>query len=114
VLEPLRGAAPEPVLSAIAEALKPLGQLVMLDTVAGPEADPRDPVLATWARLERRSAELPAESAVTRTLSRLGFDVRVVEDVSARHASHVLHGWQGGAPDGRAETVPREGRGSGC
>jgi hypothetical protein len=94
-LEPLRGAAPEPVLSAVAQALKPPGQFVLLEAVAGPDAGPGDPHLAAWARLERRPAELPTEITVTRTLGRLGFDVRVTEDASARHASHVLRGWQG-------------------
>jgi hypothetical protein len=108
VLEPLRGVAPEPVLSAVAEALKPAGQLVLLDMVVGREADPGDPVLAAWARLERRPAELPAESTVTRTLGRLGFDVRAAEDVSARHASHVLRGWQRAVSRMTEERPPRD------
>ncbi len=94
VLEPLRGSAPEPVLAAVAEALRPNGQIVLVDMVTGRDTDPDDPMLAAWARLERRPGDLHSETTVTRTLSRLGFDVRVREDLSSRHASLVLRGWQ--------------------
>jgi SAM-dependent methyltransferase len=94
-LEPMRGARPEPLLAAMAAALKPSGQLVMLELVADTPLDPRDPVVADWARLERRPAKgIPSEIAVTRILGRLGFDVRIAEDLSERHMQQAMLGWR--------------------
>jgi SAM-dependent methyltransferase len=94
-LEPLRGHHPERVLGAIAAALKPGGHLMMIELVAGAPINPADPVAIAWARLERRSAEsLPAEVAITRILGRLGFDVRVAEDISERHVHQAMLGWR--------------------
>ncbi|HEY1933133.1 MAG TPA: hypothetical protein VGG99_14055 [Acetobacteraceae bacterium] len=94
-LEPLREAAAEPTLAALAQALKPGGQLVLTETVADAVLDPADPVIASWRRLEKRRAEpLPSEISITRVLGRLGFDVRIVEDVSQRHIRQALFGWR--------------------
>ncbi|MDI3309263.1 MAG: hypothetical protein QJR07_19465 [Acetobacteraceae bacterium] len=93
-LEPLRGAPPEPVLAAITEALKPHGQLVLVELVGEETAGPADHALAAWARAERRPAELPTEAAITRMLGRLGYEVRVTEDQSDRHSRLVLAGWK--------------------
>lgn len=94
-LEPLRHARPEPVLSALTAALRPSGQLVMVELVADEPLDPADPIVAAWCRLERRSAELPTERAVTRMFGRLGFDVRIAEDISDRHVQLAMTGWSG-------------------
>lgn len=94
-LEPLRDGLPEPTLAALAQALKPGGQLVMMETVADAPLRSTDPVVAGWSRLERRRPELvPSEIGITRVLGRLGFDVRIVEDVSQRHMRQALHGWR--------------------
>jgi cyclopropane fatty-acyl-phospholipid synthase-like methyltransferase len=94
-LEPLRGSSPEQTLSAIAKALKPSGHLAMLETVADSPLDPAHPIVAAWARLERRNPKaLPTETAITRIMGRLGFDVRVAEDVSERHIHQTLMGWR--------------------
>ena len=55
-IEPLRGAAPEPLLAAASLALKPGGQFVLLEVVADLPLDPADPMVATWARLDHRPA----------------------------------------------------------
>jgi len=95
LLEPLHGCQPERTLSAIARALKPSGHLMMLELVADGPLDATNPVVANWARLERRDpGALPSEVSITRVLGRLGFDVRVAEDVSQRHISHALTGWR--------------------
>ncbi len=94
-LEPLRHARPEPVLAALTAALRPSGQLVMVELVADEPLDPADPTVAAWCRLERRSAELPTERAVTRMFGRLGFDVRIAEDISDRHVQLATTGWSG-------------------
>jgi hypothetical protein len=94
-LEPLRGCQPEPTLAAIAAAIKPGGQLMMVELVADTPLDPSDPDVARWAELERRHPEtLPTEIAITRVLGRLGFDVRIVEDISRRHMDQALLGWR--------------------
>ena len=94
-LEALRGHRPEPLLTAIAAALKAKGQLAMIELVADAPLDPADPAIAAWARLERRDpATLPTETTITRILGRLGFDVRIAEDVSQRHMHQALTGWR--------------------
>lgn len=94
-LEPLRSGKPEPTLAAVADALKPGGQLVLVELVADVPLDPSDPSIRRWAHLERRKPDtLPTETAITRVLGRLGFDIRVTEDVSARHMREALLGWK--------------------
>jgi SAM-dependent methyltransferase len=93
-LEPLRGADPAPVLAAIAAALKPGGQLALVEPVADAPLDPADPAIAAWARLERRPPVLPSEAAINWHLGGLGFDVRVAEDISRRHALQAVMGWR--------------------
>ena len=94
-LEPLRDGLVEPTLAAVAQALKPGGQLVLLETVADNSLDPADPMVAAWQRLDgRRLARLPSETTITRALGRLGFDIRIVEDVSRRHIHQSIAGWR--------------------
>ncbi len=93
-LEPLGDVMPEPVLAAIAGALKPGGQLAILQTVADEPLDPADRSVKAWCQLERRSAILPTERAVTRMLGRLGFDVRTIEDLTERHKRLAVLGWR--------------------
>jgi cyclopropane fatty-acyl-phospholipid synthase-like methyltransferase len=93
-LDALLSGEPAAILAAVAGAIKPGGQLVMVETVAGPAGCAGDADAAAWARLEWRSPDLPEQEAVTEALERLGFEVRVVEDVSRRHARQAMQGWQ--------------------
>jgi cyclopropane fatty-acyl-phospholipid synthase-like methyltransferase len=94
-LEALHGNQPERILSAVAHALKPSGHLMMVELVADKALDPDNPIVAAWARLERRDpTTLPRHDVITRILGRLGFDVRVVEDVSERYIHNSLSGWR--------------------
>jgi cyclopropane fatty-acyl-phospholipid synthase-like methyltransferase len=93
-LEPLRGARPEPTLAAISLALKPGGQLVLVELVADAKLDANDPMTTTWARLDHRPPDVPSELTITRVLGRLGFDVRIVEDISGRHMRQSVAGWR--------------------
>lgn len=94
-LEPLRDGNFESVLTAIAGALKPGGQLTLVETTADTPLDPQDCSVAGWARLDHRDpANLPSQAAVTRMLGRLGFEIRIVEDVSHRHIQQALFGWR--------------------
>jgi cyclopropane fatty-acyl-phospholipid synthase-like methyltransferase len=93
--EPLRDASPEPVLSAVAAALKPGGQLTLVETIADKPLDPLDSAVAAWARVDARDpALLQSQAAITRMLGRLGFEVRIVEDISARYAQQAMLGWR--------------------
>ena len=95
VLEPLLGNPPESVLAAISAALKPGGQLMMMELVADAPLSSADALVAQWARLERRDPKaLPTEIAITRVLGRLGYDVRIVEDVSQRFMHQGIMGWR--------------------
>lgn len=105
VLEALRGAAPEPLVAAVTRALKPGGQLVLLEAVADRPLEPGDTMVATWTRLDHRPATLPTELATTEVLRRLGFDVRIAEDVSRREMREALDGWRL-AVQAMAETRP--------
>lgn len=98
-LEALRGAPGRPVpvadlLLALAGALRPGGHLVLVDVVATGRLDPADPMVRSWAEAEGRAPNLPTEAALTAALTELRFDVRVTEDISARHMRLAAQGWQ--------------------
>ena len=94
LLDAIRAAEPAPILSAIASALKPHGQIVIVETVAPTQLDPDDPAIATWFALEGRTTTLPDPDTITRALTRLGFDIRIVEDISARQMRLAVMGWR--------------------
>ncbi len=104
-LEALRGEAPGPVLVAIFRALRPGGELMMVELVADQPLDPADLGVMAWSRLEGRRPTVPSQRAITAALGRLGFDVRVAEDISLRHMQQALQGWHG-AMRGMRERKP--------
>ena len=107
-LEPLRDGPLEPTLAALAQGLKPGGHLVMLETVADTPPNPADPAVASWQRLDGRPLDrLPTELTITRALGRLGFDVRIVEDISRRHIQQTVTGWRD-AVRGMQEAKPTQ------
>ena len=93
LLDAIRGSAPEAILGALVLSLQPGGQVAVAQTVVEAPLDPADPIVARWAGLERRSPDLPTEAAISRILARLGFDIRVVEDISQRHVMQAVSGW---------------------
>jgi hypothetical protein len=98
-MEALRGAPGRPVpvpelLMALAGALRPGGQLVLVELVSTVRLDPHDPLVRSWAEVEGRSPDMPSEAGLTAALTQLGFDVRVVEDISARHMRMAVQGWK--------------------
>lgn len=93
MLEALGGAQIGAVLVAVFRALAPGGQLVLVDLVADTPLDPHDPAVRSWCALEERPSTIPSERAITGALGRLGFDVRVAEDISLRHMQQALRGW---------------------
>ena len=94
-LEPFLGDHPEPIVDALAQALRPSGQMVITELGAPVPLNPADPTVRRWAELEQRDpSEVLAPVAVTRMLGRIGLDVRVAEDMSDRHMGHALSGWR--------------------
>lgn len=90
----LRGGDQKPLLAATAQALKPGGQFVLVEAVADQPLDLADPMAAAWIRLDCRPAKVPTELEITNTLTHLGFDVRIAEDVTSRHTQAVMDGWR--------------------
>jgi SAM-dependent methyltransferase len=111
-LEPFRSARAEPILHALARALKPGGQIVVTELAAPKPLDPNDHTVRRWAELEYRDpANLLAPVAITRMLGRIGLDVRIAEDMSRPHLEHALLGWRVmlrdlGRKPSRQEAVP--------
>ena len=93
-LEALRGADPGPALDMLAASLRPNGQIVMTELVSDREIPDTDREFAAWCRLENRLPDLPSGQAITAALTRLHYDVRVVEDVSTAHVEQALAGWR--------------------
>jgi cyclopropane fatty-acyl-phospholipid synthase-like methyltransferase len=92
-LEALRGAPAGQILVAMFQALRPGGELMMVELVADQPLDPTDEMVMAWSRLEQRPPVVPSQRAITAALARLGFDVRITEDISLRHMQHALRGW---------------------
>ena len=95
-IEPLRcGGEPATILNSMVHSLKVGGQLVMTELCADVPLPADDPKVARWSKLEHRAlSTLRPAKAITRMLSRVGFDVRVAEDVSVRHIENALIGWR--------------------
>ncbi|MDO9712138.1 hypothetical protein [Paracraurococcus lichenis] len=111
-LEPMQaGAAPGPLCQALATAIKPAGQLVLLETVAMAEGEV--PGLARWLTLDGRAAPPPPRAAVETALQAAGFALHVTESLGPRHAAAATEAWQtllaglrdGTRPAGAAEAA---------
>jgi cyclopropane fatty-acyl-phospholipid synthase-like methyltransferase len=93
-LEPMRAARPETVLASVMLALRPAGQLALVEVVSAEKPGRAEGGLARWMELEGRLAPPVDEAAITRALGRLGFEIRAAEDVSERHTAQVVQAWQ--------------------
>jgi len=92
-LEALR-VCPDParLLPAIATALKPGAQFVLLDIAQFGEAVP-GPALRRWMELEGRLAPPPTRAAVESALAASGFRLHVTEDAGTRHCAAAMEAW---------------------
>ena len=93
-LEALRGPDPGPTLDVMAASLRRHGQIVMTEMVSDRDIPDTDREYAAWCRLEHRLPGLPCGEAITAALTRLDYDVRVVEDISTPHVQAALAGWR--------------------
>lgn len=94
LLDAIRDGVPERIISAVAEALKPHGQVVLVETVADPKLDANDRAIADWCRLDGRAPHAPSPESISRVLGRLGYEIRVEEDMTARHMKLAILGWK--------------------
>ena len=93
-LEPLRaGAAPAALASALAAAVKPGGQLVLVETVTAAAVPSLAPALDRWLALEGRAAPPPGQAAVEAALLAAGFTLHVTESLGARQAAASTEAW---------------------
>lgn len=84
------------LLSALAAAVKPAGQLVITDlTLGDAPLDPNDATAKAWMRLDRSPAHLLGAKDETALLARHGLDIRIAEEISARHVTQAVAGWRG-------------------
>ena len=93
-LEAFRGSDPVATLDCMASSLRPHSRVVMTEMVADRDVPDNDREFAAWCRLENRLPDLPRGDTITAALTRLHFDVRVVEDVSGAHIGAALSGWR--------------------
>ena len=93
-IEALRGPRPQDIVVALCGAVRPGGQVALVETVAPQPLHWQDPAVIGWCRLERRAPPLPGTDWVTKPLAQCGFDIRVAEDVTARHVRLAVSGWK--------------------
>jgi hypothetical protein len=93
-LEPLGGgASPAALLAAVAAALKPDAQLVLLELVLADAAGAQPQALNRWLELEGRPTRPPDRPAMEAALQAAGFELHVTEDAGPRHSAAVMEGW---------------------
>lgn len=84
------------LMAAVAAALKPGGQIVTTDLTLGDvPLSAEDETVRAWARLDRGPAHLVPPEEGTALLTGQGFDVRIAEDISARHVQQAVAAWRG-------------------
>ena len=105
-IEALRGPRPEDTVAAMCAAVRPGGQIGIVETIAPQPLAAHDPLVAAWSRLERRDLPVAGVDWVMRPLARLGWEVRVNEDVSARHVRLAVTGWKRLVREMRQERPP--------
>jgi len=83
------------VVAALAKAVKPGGQVVITDLMLGEGPLPADDeTVRAWTRLDRSPAHLVPVEAQTSVLVRHGLDIRIAEEISARHVSQAVAAWR--------------------
>ncbi|MFQ3622170.1 MAG: hypothetical protein SNJ73_01355 [Acetobacteraceae bacterium] len=81
------------VASALVSGVKPQGQLVLTELVLGEVSPSAEKAFAAWSRLESVTPFLTGERTLTTLFGRHGLDIRIVEDITARHVSQTLSAW---------------------
>jgi cyclopropane fatty-acyl-phospholipid synthase-like methyltransferase len=82
----------ERLLRVVFQGLKPRGQLLLNEFVLDPSLADR-PALAAWVARESHPPQLWAIEQYSDCLASLGFDIRVIEDISKTYQSMIVAGW---------------------
>ncbi len=92
-LDSFRSSEVEDILPAVSAALRPGCNLVLSELA---DADPAivAPQLDAWLCAEGRAVP-PTREAVNGELERLGFDIRIAEDITQRHVNLTITSWYG-------------------
>lgn len=93
-LEALWRIADKPAMvAALVGAVKPQGQVVLTDLALGPPSPSAERAFAAWAKLEGVTPCLAGEKAMTSLLAKEGLDIRICEDITARHIAQTVAAW---------------------
>jgi SAM-dependent methyltransferase len=82
-----------PVIAALVAGVQPQGQVVLTDLVLGPPSPSAERAFTAWAQLEGVAPCLTGEKSVTALLAKEGLDIRICEDITARHISQTVAAW---------------------
>lgn len=84
------------MVAALAAAVKPSGQVVITDLTTGPTPIlPDDETAKAWMKFDRSPVHLMAADAETRLFAKHGLDIRIAEEISARHVQQAVASWRG-------------------
>jgi 2-polyprenyl-3-methyl-5-hydroxy-6-metoxy-1,4-benzoquinol methylase len=81
------------VIAALVGGVKPQGQVVLTDLALGPPSPSAERAFQAWADLEGVTPCLAGEKATTGLLAKEGLDIRICEDITARHISQTVTAW---------------------
>jgi cyclopropane fatty-acyl-phospholipid synthase-like methyltransferase len=82
-----------PVLSALIAGVKPQGQVVLTDLTLGTPSPSAQRAFNAWAQLEGVAPCLIGEKGLTALLAKEGLDIRICEDITARHIQQTTSAW---------------------
>lgn len=83
------------VVAALSAAVKEAGQVVITDLTMGETPIlPEDETARTWRELDRSPIHLMQPEDETRLLAGHGLDIRIAEDISARHVQQAVSSWR--------------------
>jgi hypothetical protein len=93
-VEAMAGPRPGDALAALADAIRPGGQIALMETIAAAPLDRAAPAVAAWCRLEQREPPRAGSAWLTGPLERARFEVRIAEDITARQVRLAVAGWK--------------------
>jgi SAM-dependent methyltransferase len=94
----------ERLFQAVLQGLKSRGQLLMTEYV---RVGPPRPELAAWEAREPHPPSLWTLAEYTACLSKLGYEIRITEDMTATHRSLITGGWAQMLAETNLRELPR-------
>ena len=96
----------ERLFQAVLQGLKARGQMLLTEFVRA-ATDAKLPALDAWAAREPDPPTLWTLAEYTASLSRIGYDIRITEDVTAVYRSMIIAGWGQMLRDTNLRELPR-------